>query len=75
MVSSLQTVQYNANQSSGLLADLLQFVYSGKDCKVIFVGDHAQLPPVGWSSSPALNISYLNQLSEVDFYHFELKQE
>ena len=74
MVPSLQPVQSNANQSSGLLSDLLQFVYSGKDCKVIFVGDHAQLPPVGWSSSPALNLSYLNQLSEVDFYHFELKQ-
>lgn len=40
--------------SGRLLDDLLKFVYSGKNCRVMFIGDDAQLPPVGISLSPAL---------------------
>lgn len=46
-----------------LLEDLLNFVYSGENCKLILVGDEGQLPPVGSDFSPALNRDYLN-------YHF-----
>ncbi len=42
--------------SGRLLDDLLEYVYSGKNCKLILVGDTAQLPPVGKDLSPALNI-------------------
>ncbi len=45
--------------SGSLLADLLSFVYSGDDCKLIFIGDLAQLPPVFTDSSPALDADYL----------------
>jgi exodeoxyribonuclease-5 len=45
--------------SGSLLKDLLDFVSSGVNCKVIFVGDVAQLPPVGSDQSPALDGSYL----------------
>lgn len=38
-----------------LLDDLVEFVYSGRDCKLILVGDTAQLPPVGSELSPALS--------------------
>ncbi|MCQ2184512.1 MAG: AAA family ATPase [Bacteroidales bacterium] len=38
-----------------LLRDLLDFVERGSDCKVILVGDSAQLPPVGMERSPALD--------------------
>lgn len=38
-----------------LLDDLLYYVYSGQNCKLIIVGDTAQLPPVGMDESPALN--------------------
>jgi exodeoxyribonuclease-5 len=38
-----------------LLDDLIEFVYSGTDCKLILVGDTAQLPPVGSVVSPALD--------------------
>ena len=37
-----------------LLDDLLHFVYNGKGCKLILLGDTAQLPPVGEGESPAL---------------------
>jgi exodeoxyribonuclease-5 len=40
--------------SGRLLDDLIEFVYSGIDCKLILVGDTAQLPPVGSTISPAL---------------------
>ena len=40
--------------SGRLLDDLIEFVYSGIDCKLILVGDTAQLPPVGSVISPAL---------------------
>ena len=41
--------------SGKLLDDLIEYVYSGNNCKLILVGDSAQLPPVGSALSPALN--------------------
>ncbi|MDE6277824.1 MAG: AAA family ATPase [Muribaculaceae bacterium] len=39
----------------GLLEDLITYVYSGDNCRMILVGDTAQLPPVGSGRSPAMN--------------------
>lgn len=50
--------------SGRLLKDLLTFAATGDNwarCQVIFVGDPAQLPPVGMDSSPALDESYLRR--------------
>ncbi len=41
--------------SGRLLADLISFVNDGNDCRLILVGDTAQLPPVGIILSPALD--------------------
>jgi exodeoxyribonuclease-5 len=41
--------------SGRLLADLLAFVNDGNNCRLILIGDTAQLPPVGTSLSPALD--------------------
>ena len=38
-----------------LLEDLIKYVYDGSDCKLILIGDRAQLPPVHLDISPALN--------------------
>ena len=40
--------------SGCLLDDLMQFVYNGQNCRMMLVGDKAQLPPVGEDESPAL---------------------
>lgn len=41
--------------SGRLLDDLIQFVYNGNNCKLILIGDTAQLPPIGENESPALS--------------------
>ncbi len=42
-----------------LLEDLVEYVYSGNQCRLMLIGDTAQLPPVGQSESPALDNRYL----------------
>lgn len=46
--------------SGNLLDDLISYVRSGVECKVILIGDSAQLPPVGIDASPALMMDYMN---------------
>jgi exodeoxyribonuclease-5 len=45
--------------SRNLLDDLFEFVYEGKNCRLILLGDQGQLPPVGSDYSPALDRKYL----------------
>lgn len=45
--------------SGRLLDDLIQYVCQGRNCRVLFVGDRAQLPPVGEKESPALSADVL----------------
>jgi exodeoxyribonuclease-5 len=47
--------------SGYLLDDLIQYVYSGENCRLILMGDAAQLPPVSLTESPALNAAYLKR--------------
>lgn len=42
-----------------LLDDLVTYVYGGRNCRLMFIGDRAQLPPVGEEESPALSASFL----------------
>lgn len=46
-----------SGNGASLMDDLLQYVFSGKGCRLLLVGDTAQLPPVGYSDSPALEPS------------------
>ena len=45
--------------SGRLLDDLVRFVYQGRNCRMILIGDKAQLPPVGEEESPALSAEML----------------
>ena len=46
-----------------LLDDLITYVYSGERCRLVLLGDVAQLPPVGYTTSPALACSTLRSYS------------
>ena len=48
--------------SGALLDDLVEFVYSGDGCRLLLLGDTAQLPPVGEELSPALSPDYLRSM-------------
>lgn len=47
-------------ENGSLLDDLMQYVYSGHNCKLLLIGDDAQLPPVKLELSPALDAKNLS---------------
>lgn len=51
--------------SGDLLDDLVSFVRSGVDDKLILIGDPGQLPPIGLEQSPALDESYMSRYGKV----------
>ena len=57
-----------------LLDDIISFVYSGKNCKLILIGDDAQLPPVNSNLSPALDLDYLKIRYPLLVHLIELKE-
>jgi len=59
---------------NSLLENLFEYVYSGDNCKLILIGDTAQLPPVGSDESPALNPDYLKAAFYLNISVFELKE-
>ena len=74
MVSSDAGISNGMFEQRNLLTDLFRYVYNGKNCKLIFVGDYAQLPPVGLAISPALDPIYLEERFHVPFILSELKE-
>ncbi|MBP3562983.1 MAG: AAA family ATPase [Bacteroidales bacterium] len=53
--------------SGNLLEDLITFVRSGVECKVIMIGDSAQLSPIGLDASPALSKDYMAMMGGTVF--------
>ena len=53
--------------SGNLLSDLITFVRAGADCRLLLVGDAAQLPPVGLEESPALSPAFMAGYGGVSF--------
>ena len=51
--------------SGSLLEDLVQYVRSGRNCRLVLVGDNAQLPPVGADFSPALDVAQMSSFGDV----------
>ena len=57
-----------------LLEDLIDYVTEGNHCRMLFVGDTAQLPPVGTPLSPALDADYLESISSLHISQYELTE-
>jgi len=72
--ASMIADEWNTQNGSSFLKDLIEFVYNQKNCAVLFVGDTAQLPPVGSLDSPALNKQYLSAQFHLKVMEVELKE-
>lgn len=78
--ASMIADEWNQQNGSSFLKDLIEFVFqvgaTGKDknCSIVFVGDTAQLPPVGSIDSPALNEKYLRDNFGLNTTSVELKE-
>lgn len=58
--SMITTTSGGSNFGSGnVLADLIRYVRSGRNCRMMLIGDTAQLPPVGMEEAPALMTPYV----------------
>ncbi|MGV6844535.1 MAG: ATP-dependent DNA helicase [Lutibacter sp.] len=61
-------------ENGSVLDDLMNYVYSGKNCKLILIGDKAQLPPVKLAISPALDIQVLQRQYQKEVFSHELDE-
>ena len=57
-----------------LLDDLMSYVFSNSNNKMVLVGDTAQLPPVGLHLSPALELEYIRSAFTVTAFDFEMTE-
>lgn len=77
IVDEASMIANNSNEGSifgtgRLLDDLVHYVYSGHRCKLVLMGDDAQLPPVGQMQSPALQVDVMKSFA-LDPYCVHLK--
>ena len=73
MISDLNS-ESKLYENGSVLDDLISYIYSGTNCKMILLGDTAQLPPVNLDISPALNIDSLAMNYDKDVKHIELDE-
>ncbi|HET8886886.1 MAG TPA: AAA family ATPase [Salinimicrobium sp.] len=60
--------------NGSLLDDLMEYIYNGRNCQLILIGDTAQLPPVKLDVSPALEEKKLEGNYNVEVRHIELDE-
>ena len=70
--ASMISDQVHDYSRQSLLHDLITYVYNGKNCKLMLVGDTAQLPPVGSAKSPALDKKILSEQFRLTVFGYEL---
>ena len=59
IVDEASMIGSRSDNGSDVLEDLIHYVYSGENCRLILLGDTAQLPPVGCQFSPAMTVNVL----------------
>lgn len=70
--ASMISDELAGNNRNTLLHDLVNYVYNTKNCKLMLVGDTAQLPPVGADDSPALDEKLMKAEYGLTIYGYEL---
>ena len=61
-------------ENGSLLDDLFFYVDAGTNCKLLLIGDTAQLPPVNMTISPALDVDTLSLHYQKNVHHIELDE-
>lgn len=69
-----EKIESNYRSDASLLDDLVNYVFSGSNCKLLLIGDSAQLPPVGRDDSPALNDAVMKNAFSLTLASFELTE-
>ncbi|MCG8577036.1 MAG: AAA family ATPase [Flavobacteriales bacterium] len=72
--SMLSTGTADSYSPRDLLEDLIEYVYSANNCKLIFVGDIGQLPPIGMENSPALSPDFIRTYYGLDIESANLSE-
>ena len=71
--SMISNAMEESNFGSGrLLDDLVEYVYNGRNNRLVLIGDEAQLPPVGLEMSPALEPQALRMMYNLEVYEAHL---
>jgi exodeoxyribonuclease-5 len=74
MISDNSQTSGEAFGGRNVLDDLVSYVFSRENNKIILVGDTAQLPPIGLDMSPALDIRYIKSSFDATAFEFEMQE-
>jgi ATP-dependent exoDNAse (exonuclease V) alpha subunit len=74
MIAGSYTEKDHVFSTRNLLDDLMEYVNEGESCKLLLIGDSAQLPPVGMPVSPALDLDFLKSRYSLKIYPYELTE-
>lgn len=72
--ASMISDEISGNNRETLLQDLVNYVYNTNNCKLMLVGDTAQLPPVGSENSPALDAKLMKDQFGLTIFSYELTE-
>ena len=74
MIQNSSMNDFSLFNGRNVMDDLFFYIYSGENNKVLFIGDTAQLPPVGLDNSPALDQEFLKTSYHLDIETCELTE-
>lgn len=74
IVDECSMISEEMSNGRSLLDDLINYVFSGENCRLLLIGDNAQLPPVGLENSPANDINVLKHEFGLTVAAYELTE-
>lgn len=74
IVDECSMIGDETSNGRSLLDDLINYVFSGENCRLLLIGDNAQLPPVGLENSPANDINVLKNEFGLTVASYELTE-
>ena len=74
IVDECSMISDDLSNGRSLLDDLISYVFSGENCRLLLIGDNAQLPPVGLENSPANDINVLKNEFGLTVAAYELTE-